>query len=519
MNLHHERLFAVFSAFRTSEGMAYHHVDGDLSYRQLFDAAVALAEQLNTSNTDESEAVLIYGHKNCRYLIAYWACILAGRIFVPVEPENSTERLRQIIASAQATLILDAHNFDMDNSRLDTLGVSCLVVEPETGYSGTENEQKLVDLLSVRNVSQATDTMYIMFSSGTTGQPKGIAVSYANVADLVMWLEHAFPVDGSVSGNIRYCFDVSLYELWLAWINLKPISALDHHEFINTRKYIGRHQDYGVTTWVSTPTITRYYLKDRQFCASQLPHLSHFIFCGEVLSKEMVVQLWERFPGCRVTNTYGPTECTVAVTATDILPVHVHNGQPLPLGRVRPGSEIRIDRIQEHGRGEIIIRGDAVGPGYICAPAKQQARFSVDPVDGVREYRTGDIGSLDGDMLYFWGRGDRECKIQGYRIDLNEVEAYLRQLDEIKEVFVEPWFRKDDLQGIRAFVLPEQESDFQQLAAGMADNFPSYMVPRFWYAIEDDVLNLNSKLDRRSVSDKALKKGNCYVFKYDAGNH
>ncbi|KUI98754.1 AMP-binding protein [Vibrio sp. MEBiC08052] len=516
MNQHYDHLLAVFSAFRTCEGMAYHHVGGDLSYRQLFDAAVSLAGQLND---DGRGAVLIYGHKNYRYLIAYWACILVGRTFVPVEPENNTERLRQIIASAQATLILDTHDFDTDENRLDTLGISCLVVYAESDFSAEESAQGFDELLRDRNVSQATDAMYIMFSSGTTGQPKGISVSYANVADLVTWLESAFPVDGSVSGNIRYCFDVSLYELWLAWINLKPISALDHQEFINTRKYIARHRDYGVTTWVSTPTITRYYLKDRQFCASYLPHLSHFIFCGEVLSKEMVAQLWERFPGCRVTNTYGPTECTVAVTAIDILPVHIHSRHPLPLGRVRPGSEVRIDRIQEHGRGEIIIRGDCVGPGYLCASAEQQARFSVDPVDEVREYRTGDIGSLDGDMLYFWGRDDRELKIQGYRIDLNEVEAYLRQLDEIKEVFVEPWFRKEDLQGMRAFVLPEQEVDFQQLAVGMADNFPSYMVPRFWYAIEDDVLNLNSKLDRRAVSDKALKKGNGYVFKYDAGNH
>ncbi|AUH01221.1 alanine-phosphoribitol ligase [Prodigiosinella confusarubida] len=495
-------LWAIFQRFRHCQTAAYHHIDGDLRYDELYFLANDLSRQLIAQGDG---AVMIYGHKDKRYLIAVWACILAGRAFVPAETDNSTARLTQVVAGAGVQLVLNA---TADAAHLTQKEVPWWPV-------ALVARRQAQPVLALRQVPPSA-TMYIMFSSGTTGLPKGIAVSYDNVSDFVGWLAEEFVLNGAVSGNIRYCFDVSLFELWLAWLNLQPLSALDHREFINTRKYISRHAAYRTVTWVSTPTITRYYLNDKMFSAVSLPHLTHFIFCGEVLSKALVSELWQRFPGCRITNTYGPTECTVAVTHVDIQPKHLTDTLPLPLGSVRPGTAIEIAPAAAE-RGEMVIKGRSVGVGYLNATPQQQARYFIDAA-GVRGYHTGDLGSVCQHWFYFWGRTDREIKLQGYRIELNEIEGYLRSLDQVREAFIEPWYRRDTLQGISAFVLSDDPPDFAAMGQAMCRHFPPYMIPKRWYAITHQSLNLNSKLDRKAVSESATREGKYYVFVNDAGD-
>ncbi|MEI7346613.1 AMP-binding protein [Dickeya chrysanthemi] len=506
-------LLARFDGVHTP---ACHHIEGSLTYHQLYLGALALADQLQVrhiaSGRRQPAPVILFGHKHPACLMAWWACLLTGHPVVPVETDNTDERLRFIADSIQAGLLLNATDRAVPDTGIPSLTVTGVDdIDPAGNRPAARLAEHCHQMGLAFGRNAVSGIAYIMFSSGTTGAPKGIQVSYANLAHFVRWAADAFPAPGPISGNIRYCFDVAQYELWLAWHYRQPISVLDYRDVINTRKMIARHADTGVQTWVSTPSLTRSYLRDRAFRHDNLPRLNTFIFCGEVLTKELVGALWRAFPGCRIVNTYGPTECTVAVTACDITPNMLDDDAPLPLGYVRPGVILHIDAPADSERGEIVITGPAVSEGYLNASPAQASRFSIDP-DGTRHYRTGDIGSLRNNLLYFHGREDSELKIQGYRIALDDIENALREHPQVQDAIVTPWLLHNTPQGLQAFILSSQPDILPALADYLRRYFPLYMVPKFWYPVDHAALNHNSKLDRRRVTQQALDKGKRYVF-------
>lgn len=463
----------IHAGFAGVETPACLHQEGDLSFDQLFGRASALAQEL----APERSPVMIRGHKHASYLVAYWACLLAGRPLIPIEPDLPLQRIRDVAERAGARLMLLAGT---DKALAGDPGVPQRDV---TGFTQTQDGFEPV-------ARKGADTAYIMFSSGTSGQPKGIKVSYDNLLGFVDWLRDDLlgetPLK-AVSGNVRYCFDVSLFELWTSWLRQIPISVLDHRDFINSRKYISRYADHAAGLWVSTPSTLQFYLRDKQFNGSNLPDLKLFMFCGEVLPKALVQTLFDRFPGARVLNTYGPTECTVAVTSVEITPQMLACDSPLPIGKVRKGCSLHIEE------GQITISGDPVGPGYVGLPEKQALAF---PQPG--QYRTGDNGYQGADGLwYFRGRADREIKLQGIRIDLNEIEEQIRALPGVQVAIVDPHKLRGSYRALNAYVSgPNTPGGLAALAARMADDLPPYMIPRFWFGCSDLQFNHNTKLDR-----------------------
>ncbi len=467
-------IVSIFDAFRNSAGVAYHHMDGDLTYAELHGRALALASRL-AEQAPARSPVIIWGHKHRSYLVAYWACLVAGRPLIPVEPDMPAQRLQQIIDSCRAGLLLQTQRHLPDMAGIDVWHIEDFdtVVTHGEIFEGEDIE-----------------IAYIMYSSGSSGVPKGIMISYANLADFILWLRDDLLRDAkfqAVSGNVRHCFDVSLFELWSAWLWQKPISGLDHSEFINSRKYIDRYAEHEVGLWVSTPSILQTYLKDPRFTVANLPILSTFLFCGEILSKPVAQALRARFPDARIVNTYGPTECTVAVTAVDIQEHHISSEKPLPIGYARPGCSLSLEG------GQIVISGAPVGPGYITLPEKQAAAFPTKS-----SYRTGDAGSSDeAGLWYFHGRLDREVKLLGVRIDLNEIEEEIRKLDGVHAVFIEPLEIGGTMRALRAYVHgPKTKDSLSAIAAHIASVLPPTMVPKLWYLCPELLYNHNTKIDK-----------------------
>ncbi|MCF1470136.1 D-alanine--poly(phosphoribitol) ligase [Agrobacterium vitis] len=483
-------IVSIFDAFRDSAGFAYRHIDGDLTYPELYGRASALSARLAAQAPTRSP-VIIWGHKHRSYLVAYWACLLSGRPLIPVEPDIPPHRLQRTIDSCGAGLLLQTQGELPDMAGIDVWRIDD--VETVTSHGeipeGADHE-----------------IAYIMYSSGSSGMPKGIMISYANLADFILWLRDDLLRDTefqAVSGNVRHCFDVSLFELWSAWLWQKPISGLDHSEFINSRKYIDRYADHKVGFWVSTPSIVQTYLKDPRFNAVNLPALSTFLFCGEVLGKPVAQALRARFPHARIVNTYGPTECTVAVTAVDIEDQHIVSEKPLPIGYARPGCSLSLEA------GQIVISGTAVGPGYIKLPEKQAAGFPAK-----NSYRTGDTGSRDeAGLWYFHGRLDREVKLLGVRIDLNEIEEEIRKLDAVHAVFIEPLEIAGTMRALRAYVHgPENQNSLCAIAVHIAGVLPPVMVPRFWYLCPELLYNQNTKIDKEKTMAIAHSRKLDYAY-------
>jgi D-alanine--poly(phosphoribitol) ligase subunit 1 len=457
------------------------HVAGDISFDTLFGRSNALAGRL----LGDRSAVMIRGHKDASYLVAYWACLLAARPLIPIEPDLPLQRIRDVARTAQAGLMIVAGDIPPLQG---STGVEVLDITTFTEYA---QDQVFV-------LRPCTDVAYLMFSSGTSGRPKGIQVRYDNLVEFIIWLRDDILAGAelrAVTGNVRYCFDVSLFELWTSWTKRIPISVLDHAEFINSQKYVERYGSHQAGLWVSTPSAIQLYLRDKTFNGDRLPDLRMFVFCGEILPKPLVIALHERFPGVRVINTYGPTECTVAVTSVETTTAHLSNTRSLPIGHPRAGCRLKLES------GQLTIEGKAVvGCGYVALPEKQAVAFPAHD-----QYRTGDIASLGDDgNWYFHGRADREIKLQGVRVDLNEIEEHLRNLSHIEVAVMEPHVIRGSFRALNAYVSgPQSCSDLAQISEKMSADLPGYMVPRFWFGCSQMQVNHNTKLNRAEFINAA----------------
>ena len=229
-----------------------------------------------------------------------------------------------------------------------------------------------------------------------------------------------------------------------------------------------------------------------------------------ILTKKLAAELLRRFPGVPVVNAYGPTETTVLVTGTEITQAMLDADAPLPIGR--PFENVQAIIADEQGRalpdgepGELLVIGEAVSPGYLGRSELNKALF-FRTEGGLRGYRTGDLCRMEDGMLYYLGRLDGQIKLNGFRVELEDVENNLVKLPNIARAAVLPVLQDGRVAALTAFVLlekPDGEGALQRarrIKAALADCLPSYMIPRKILAVESFPLNTNGKIDKKQLA-------------------
>jgi D-alanine--poly(phosphoribitol) ligase subunit 1 len=352
-----------------------------------------------------------------------------------------------------------------------------------------------------------------MFTSGSTGEPKGVPITYGCLQSFLRWTlaEHAFEEGEEVFLNVvPYSFDVSLMDTYPALVMGGTVISVTRDEIANPRRLyplLGRSE---LTTWVSTPSFARMCLVEPSFNRGLLPRLGRFLFCGETLAPEVASQLLDRFPGAEVWNTYGPTEATVATTSIRITRAILDRCSPLPIGYPMPGTRVLVmdekgSEVPPGERGEIVISGPNVSPGYLNRPDLSERAFFL--LDGRRAYRTGDWGRYRDGMLFFEGRMDDQIKLHGYRIELADVEANLRAVAGVRDAVVLPVIKQGAVDSLAAFVILNERPprpDFQlasELKVQLTERLPAYMIPRKFTFLESFLMNMNGKADRRKLAE------------------
>jgi D-alanine--poly(phosphoribitol) ligase subunit 1 len=264
-----------------------------------------------------------------------------------------------------------------------------------------------------------------------------------------------------------------------------------------------------VTTWVSTPSFAQMCLVEEKFGEAMLPRVRRFLFCGETLAPQTAAQLLARFPQAQVWNMYGPTEATVATTSIQIDDAILEKYSPLPVGRVMPNTKIAIvdgigGELSANERGEIIIAGPNVSPGYLGQP--DLTTLSFFDYRGQRAYKTGDLGRFRDALLFFEGRIDDQIKLSGYRIELGDVEANLRALPTVRDAVVMPVIKSGAAQSLTAFVsltARSETSDFNlahHLRSQLRERLPAYMLPRKFVFLDAFPMTANGKVDRTALA-------------------
>ncbi|HEX8312400.1 MAG TPA: D-alanine--poly(phosphoribitol) ligase subunit DltA, partial [Chthoniobacteraceae bacterium] len=411
------------------------HISGDrvLTFGELRQRSDALAASLCASDGVSRAPVAVLGHKEPEMLIAFLGAVKAGRPYVPIDISIPPQRAQRIVETSGATLTLTPER----------------VAELSSQAVGTFTRRPLA----------STDPFYILFTSGSTGEPKGVIITLGNLTAFLAWMsgEQRFVERGEVFLNqAPFSFDLSVMDLYLSLTTGGTLFSIGKEHVANLKELFQALASSDVTTWVSTPSFAQMCLIERSFATATLPRLKRFLFCGETLAPETAAQLLERFPDAEVWNTYGPTEATVATTSVRIDRSVIDAWSPLPIGRAMPGTQVVIldseqRPVPEGERGEIVIAGPNVSPGYLRRPDLTKRAFF--PLEGMPAYRTGDWGRRRGDLLFCEGRMDGQVKVNGYRIELGDLEANLRALPEIADAVVLPVVKNGRMDSLTAFVV------------------------------------------------------------------
>ena len=468
-----------------------------LTYRQLLGQVRAVAAHLRERLPDDASPVIILGHKEPEMLAGFLGTVAAGHPYIPLDNSLPAQRIERIATVSGARMTLTP------------AGIASLPLGDDTA------------LVSPR----ADAPFYIIFTSGSTGEPKGVIITAGCLDAFLDWMlaEHSFASGGEVFLNqAPFSFDLSVMDLYLSLSTGGTLYSLTRREIADFKSLYRSLDASAVTAWVSTPSFAQLCLVERTFAAGRLPGLRHFLFCGETLLPETAACLLERFPEAEVWNTYGPTEATVATTSIRITREIIARGGALPIGVPRPGTLMYL--LGEDGavpppgeRGEMIIAGPNVSPGYLGSPDLTARSFFDQPNDGSRAYRTGDWGRWRESLLYFEGRQDSQIKLHGYRIELADIEANFLALPDVRDCAVVPVVRHGAVQFLAAFVVPGGACPVDPLAitsladalrASLRERLPTYMLPRKIHLRPFLPLTPNGKADRRQLAQLAAGAGN-----------
>ncbi|SRR5579884_223763 len=475
-----------------------------LTYEELNGCANRLAIRLRKLGVSAEATVGCCLPRSLELIIALLGILKAGAAYVPLDPTYPKERFRYLLSDSQPALVL------ADSSIADTLvaetGVPILPVGEL--YSGSADGSDYNNLPATR----ADDLAYIMYTSGSTGLPKGVMVEHRAVVRLVRNTNYCrFGPDQVFLLNAPISFDASTFEIWGALLNggrlvLMPPQAPSLAE-------LGRIiQEQKVTTLWLTAGLFQLMVEER---LDDLSGLRELLAGGDVLSPTHVQRLLNYLPDCVLVNGYGPTENTTFTCC------HVMRGseggaavQSIPIGR--PISNTTVYLLDENLQplppgvvGELYAGGDGVARGYLNHPKETAEKFISDPFSrtrGSRMYRTGDLACWRPDgVIEFHGRKDNQIKVLGHRVEPGEVEAALRTYGPIQDACVVAYSEENGSRHLAAYYIPSgsdnvsAEVSAESLRAFLLQKLPHYMIPAAFQPLQSFPLTPNGKIDRAAL--------------------
>lgn len=472
----------------------------DYTFSDIDRLARDIEQELAALGVAAGDRVILRLRPSPQALAAILACSRARAIFVPVDPAAPPGREEQILHLANPAARID------DVERV--AGVTATVTSSADGLHVSAIRQ-------VGSVEQglgavATGTAYIIFTSGTTGAPKGIAMSHAAV--VAFWkgmIEAICPSADFVLGTTAPLhFDMSLLDVGLAWGTGNPLALIDRDLLISPRHFVWQMQDRQVTHLSCVPSVWRILLKNARNELAGLTSLRCTIFAGEAFPLGDVHDLRSVRPGLRLINCFGQSE-SIACSFLEV-PDDLEGVPSLPIGPAHPGAEMFLvstggQAVTEPGEiGEMYLRGPTLFSGYWGDEGATRAALMANPLqpdDPERVFRTGDLAELGPKgEYYFVGRVDHQVKIRGNRVELEEVERCLERHPAVTEAAVLVT-RTSGADRLEAFVGVDAERiDLAGLTSFCARYLPEYMIPSRVSPVEELPRNPAGKLDRVTLA-------------------
>jgi amino acid adenylation domain-containing protein len=494
-----------------------------LSYGELDTLSTQLARSLRQSGCQRGDRVCLLMPKSPLAIVGIIGIYKAGGIYVPLDPASPVNRLSRIVNSCDSHCILVAGSGSMVLQELlrqewfpSGLTIGWLDLAPPdwvrhvAAFSLDEMRTQATTPLPHED---ASDLAHILFTSGSTGAPKGVMIKHANVIRFVEWANRYFGIGPSdrLSGHPPLHFDLSFFDIFGTFAAGAELHLVPAETNLLPNKLAEWIRDSRVTQWFSVPSALHYMARFDVIRQHDFPELKRLLWCGEVLPTGSLIHWMKCLPHVRFTNLYGPTETTIASSYYTVPACPQHERAQIPIGTACDGEELLVldHNLQPPAWGdigELYIGGAGLSPGYWQDPEKTRQAFIADPRDASRRiYRTGDLARIGDDgLVYFLGRTDSQIKSRGYRIELGEIEAALNALNLLREsaVVAIPSNGFDGAAICCAYV-PAGDITLTptRVRSELEKSLPRYMLPSHWMEFGELPKNANGKIDRPRLQE------------------
>ncbi|MDB4991424.1 MAG: putative non-ribosomal peptide synthetase, partial [Myxococcaceae bacterium] len=468
-----------------------------LTYGELAQRAYAAAAQLQARGAASGDLVAVVMEKGWEQVVAVLGVLFAGCAYLPIDPGLPRERLHRLLelSGAQCAL-LQTH-------------LSTLVLPDDVTCIFIDAQPVMPPHRYTRSRARPEDLAYIIYTSGSTGDPKGVMIDHRGAVNTVLDINRRFAIgpDDRVLALSALNFDLSVWDVFGVLAAGGAIVIPGAEELRDPARWADRLQDAQVTVWNSVPalmTLLVDYLDQEPERA--LPSLRLALLSGDWIPVALPARARGRLPGISLISLGGATEASIWSIAFPIQEVDptwtsIPYGTPL----ANQGFQV-LDACQQPrpvwAIGDLYITGLGVAQGYFRDEARTRASFDEDPATGVRRYRTGDLGRyLPDGNIEFLGRSDLQVKIQGYRVELGEIEAALGTHPSVQACAVIAVGELRGAKRLAAFIVPSAEPALiHTLRDHLRAKLPEYMVPTSFASLETIPLSVNGKVDRAALA-------------------
>lgn len=512
------------SASRLPEGTAVRFNGKSLTYAELAQRSSNLARVLKEQGISRGDRVGIFMNKSLESAISIYGIMKAGAAYVPLDPFAPAARLSYVINDCGIRVLISKNEKVEPLQQMIASGANldCLV-----GPEGSENlPRPSISWEEVFNTPPINDPYtglteqdlaYILYTSGSTGNPKGIMHTHRSGLSFALWARETYGVeaDDRVSNHAPLHFDLSTFDLFSSAIAGATVVVIPESVTKFPASLSKLMADEKISIWYSVPFALIQLLQHGSLQKRDLSALRWILFAGEVFPTKHLRNLMAELPHVRFSNLYGPTETNVC-TYYHVPPLPENSDEPIPIGKPCENIEDLVvdldDRPVTPGEiGELLIRGGVVMRGYWGQPEKTERGFYRRKAFSYFEdifYRTGDLVQLlpDGNYKYL-GRKDRQIKTRGYRVELDEIEVALLSHPCVEEAAV---YAVPDGQGsnlVEAAVIPKEGMALTQeeLVGHISGRLPAYAIPVRIDIMVDFPRTSTGKINRRELQERAVR--------------
>ena len=464
--------------------------DQELTYRELDQRSNQLAHHLVALGVKKEELIVISLDRGFEMIVGLLGILKSGAVFVPVDPTYPQKRIDYTLEDTQAKFVVTTQKYA---SVFEGKAVQTIALDKASEQLAVAVKTPVAIELQPQNL------MYVLYTSGSTGQPKGVMNEHGALVNRLYWAQQYFGLDTRATTILQkttFCFDVSVWELFLPLITGHPmVLARPEGQKDNTYlQSIIESQQVNMVHFV--PSMLEVFLLDVK--AGDCPNLRQVICSGEELKPHQVQAFQHKLPHVDLYNLYGPTEAAIDVTACKVEdPTTITIGQPVYNTQIAILNELGME-CPIGVKGELYIGGIQVARGYHNKPDLTEERFIE--FNNQRCYKTGDAAAWmsDGHIKYL-GRLDTQVKIRGFRVEVAEVEITLSSIAGVTQSAVVIRADQFETNYLVAYVVLEINRSTSEILADLKNRLPNYMVPSHIVALKELPLNSNGKLDRSAL--------------------